>query len=292
MIEIKDLDKSYGKQQVLHGLNLVIPDRRVYGLVGVNGAGKSTLMRLMAGVLKVDTGGIFYDGQEIYENVNVKSKIFFLPDDPYYGGSTSGKQLAELYKTYYSFDDSVFRKWCDQFSLKPTVPIHNFSKGMKRQMFVALALASRPKYLLLDEAFDGLDPNARLSFKRALIELSEENGCTTVIASHSLRELSDICSDFALIGKGTVLQSGDLTDHLSSVHKFQAAFSRDVSRSDFPFDCIKFECTGRVAQFIVLGDTDKIRAAIANADPLFVEEIPVDFEEYFLIETEQGRKSI
>lgn len=292
MIEIRNLKKSYGKHTILHDLNLTVPDGCVYGMVGVNGAGKSTLLRMLAGVLKADAGGIFYDGQEIYENVSVKSKIFFLPDDPYYGGSTSGKQLAELYKTYYSFDDSVFRKWCDHFSLKPTVPIHNFSKGMKRQMFVSLALASHPKYMLLDEAFDGLDPNARHSFKCALAELGKQNNCTTIIASHSLRELSDICTDFALIGNGSVLESGNLSDHLDTVHKYQAAFNRSIARADFPVDCIKFESTGRVVQFIVRSDPEKIREAIAHLEPLFIEEIPVDFEEYFLIETEQGRESI
>ena len=292
MIEIRNLKKSYGKHTILHDLNLTVPDGCVYGMVGVNGAGKSTLLRMLAGVLKADAGGIFYDGQEIYENVSVKSKIFFLPDDPYYGGSTSGKQLAELYKTYYSFDDSVFRKWCDHFSLKPMVPIHNFSKGMKRQMFVSLALASHPKYMLLDEAFDGLDPNARHSFKCALAELGKQNNCTTIIASHSLRELSDICTDFALIGNGSVLESGNLSDHLDTVHKYQAAFNRSIARADFPVDCIKFESTGRVVQFIVRSDPEKIREAIAHLEPLFIEEIPVDFEEYFLIETEQGRESI
>ena len=108
MIEIKNLEKSYDKQKVLHALNLTIPDRCVYGMVGVNGAGKSTLLRLLAGVLKADSGEILYDGQEVFENETVKKNLFFLPDEPYYGGNTSGKQLAELYKTYYPFDQDLF----------------------------------------------------------------------------------------------------------------------------------------------------------------------------------------
>ncbi len=291
MIEIRNLEKSYGKQKVIRSFDLTIPSGRVYGMVGVNGAGKSTILRLLAGVLKADSGDIFYDGQPIYENEGIKKQLFFLPDEPYYGGNTTGKQLAELYKTYYPFDSELFHKWCDAFSLNAAAPIHNFSKGMKRQMFVSLALASRPKYLLLDEAFDGLDPNARLLFKRALIDLSEDNGCTTVIASHSLRELSDICTDFALIEQGSVLQSGDLLGHLEAIHKYQAAFNKEVTRADFPFDCIKFECTGRVAQFIVRGNADSLREKIEKLQPLFCEEIPVDFEEYFLIETEKGREN-
>ena len=291
MIEIKDVEKSYGKQRVLSGLNLSVPDGSVFGMVGVNGAGKSTLLRLMAGVLKADRGEILYGGKDVFDNTDVKKEIFFLPDEPYYGSNTTGRQLAELYTAYYAFDSELFQKWCGEFALNDAAPIQNFSKGMKRQIFIALALAARPKYLLLDEAFDGLDPNARLQFKRALIGLSEETGCTTVIASHSLRELSDICTDFALIGGGTVTDGGNLQDSLMSVHKFQAAFDRMVGKEDFPFECIKFECAGRVAKFIVRGNKDTVIKQIEAMHPLFVEEIAVDFEEYFLIETEQGRSN-
>ena len=156
---------------------------------------------------------------------------------------------------------------------------------MKRQIFLSLALACRPKYLLLDEAFDGLDPNARLEFKRALIDIGE-SGATTVIASHSLRELTDICTDFALIGGGKVKRGGNLEDNLSSVHKFQAAFPREVERGDLPFPCIRFEREGRVVRFIARGDADAILQALSLLSPLFAEEVPIDFEEFFLVETE------
>lgn len=82
-------------------------------------------------------------------------QIFFLPDDPYYTSNINGSGLAELYKTFYDFDAEVYGRYLDQFKLSPKAPIRNFSKGMKRQVFVSLALAVRPKYLLLDEAFDG-----------------------------------------------------------------------------------------------------------------------------------------
>jgi dipeptidyl-peptidase-4 len=90
-------------------------------------------------------------------------------------------------------DRFVFEKYMDEFGLDEKKPIRNFSKGMRRQLFIALALAVKPKYLLLDEAFDGLDPLARLSFKKAINEAVEENGTSVIISSHSLRELEDFC---------------------------------------------------------------------------------------------------
>ena len=289
MIEIRNLKKSYGKTPVLQDVNMTIPKGSVFGMVGVNGAGKSTLLRMMAGVLKADAGSIAYDGEEVFENEKKKREIFFLPDDPYYSSGTTGQQLAQLYSAYYDFDENLFSSRCELFCLNKKAPLHNFSKGMKRQMFLSLALAARPRYLLLDEAFDGLDPRSRLESKRALIALGEEQNCTTVIASHSLRELTDICTHFALISGGRVADSGDLQDKLGAVYKFQVGFSQEATPDMFPFPCLKCECSGRVAQLIVRGNREEIVQKLEALSPLFIEEIPVDFEEYFLIETDKGR---
>lgn len=288
MIELTDVSKSYGRHKALSGANAHIPTGCVFGVVGINGAGKSTLLRLMAGVLRADGGEIKYDGQNVFENEGVKRNIFFLPDEPYYGGNTTGKDLERLYSAYYPFSKGIFATWCKQFSLNVNAPIRNFSKGMKRQLFLALAIASQPRYLLLDEAFDGLDPGARLFFKRALIDMCDDAGCTAVIASHSLRELSDICTHFALISEGKTVCGGDLNENLQSIHKFQIAFPHAVRRSDFASDAIKCDITGRVATLIVQGSADAFREKINKLSPLFVEEIPVDFEEFFLIKTQRS----
>ena len=284
MIELIRLQKSFGEKKVLSGVNLTIPDGSIFGLVGINGAGKSTLLRLLAGVLKADGGQALADGEAVYENEEKKREIFFLPDDPYYATGTTAEKLIDLYRTFYTFDENVFAEYEQKFQIRRRTPIRNFSKGMKRQLFIALALACRPRYLLLDEAFDGLDPLARLEFKRGLIALNEDNGCTAIISSHSLRELEDICSGFALLDGGEVADAGDIQGALEKVHKFQVALPREAKREDFPFDCLSFEATGRVAKFIARGDREEFLQKIAPLSPLFVEEIPVDFEELFLCE--------
>lgn len=242
MIEIKGLGKSYGPKKVLEKVNLTVPDASVFGLVGINGAGKTTLLRMMADVLRPDEGTVEYDGENIAGNAKKRKELFFLPDDPYYAAGTTVEKLVELYKSFYSFDDELFSRYEKLFSLERRTPVRNFSKGMKRQAFAALALACRPKYLLLDEAFDGLDPLARLELKRGIISLE---GTTAVISSHSLRELEDICSGFALLDGGAVADAGDLSETLAKVHKFQAAFEEPVPRERFPFECLSFESEGR-----------------------------------------------
>ncbi len=281
MITIKGLRKSYGTKEVLSGVSLTVPDASVFGLVGINGAGKTTLLRMMADVLRPDEGTVEYDGENIAGNAKKRKELFFLPDEPYYTAGTTVEKLVALYKSYYAFDDELFARYEKLFSLERRTPIRNFSKGMKRQAFAALALACRPKYLLLDEAFDGLDPLARLELKRGIISLE---GTTAVISSHSLRELEDICSGFALLDGGAVADAGDLSETLAQVHKFQAAFEEPVPRERFPFECLSFESEGRVVRFVVRGEREEIVSALKALSPIFVEEIKVDFEELFLCE--------
>lgn len=281
MITIKGLRKSYGTKEVLSGVSLTVPDASVFGLVGINGAGKTTLLRMMADVLRPDEGTVEYDGENIAGNAKKRKELFFLPDDPYYAAGTTVEKLVELYKSFYSFDDELFSRYEKLFSLERRTPVRNFSKGMKRQAFAALAIACRPKYLLLDEAFDGLDPLARLELKRGIISLE---GTTAVISSHSLRELEDICSGFALLDGGAVADAGDLSETLERVHKFQAAFEEPVPRERFPFECLSFESEGRVVRFVVRGEREEIVSALKALSPIFVEEIKVDFEELFLCE--------
>lgn len=271
---------------MLQGASFKVEEGDIFGLVGINGAGKSTLLRLLSGVLRPDAGKIFIDGEEVYENERIKRKLFFLPDDPYYTVNLTGKKQAAFYRNFYDFDQATFSEYLEKFALDPEKPIRNFSKGMKRQLFISLALACRPRYLFLDEAFDGLDPLARLEFKRGLIGL-QEAGSSVVIASHSLRELEDICDSFALIDGHRVKSYGKIEGELARLRKYQLVFPYSVEREDLPFECLHFEKTGRVIRVVVRGDAEKIRAQIEAMRPLILDEIPMDFEDLFLYEVEE-----
>ena len=286
MIEIKNLRKSYdGKTDVLKEMSVTIPDSSVFGLVGINGSGKSTLLRLISGVMRAEQGQILIDGEDVFENEKIKKQIFFLPDDPYYTSNVCASELADLYRATHDFSEEIFREYLERFRLDAKKPIRNFSKGMKRQVFVALALAVQPKYLLLDEAFDGLDPLARLSLKRSLARMVEEKNGTVIISSHSLRELEDFCDSYGIIDHGKMTASTDLEGDIQKVHKFQAAFDREVSGEELAF-CMSATKTGRVIQMTARGDKEEILQQIQALNPLFVEEIPMDFEELFIGEVQ------
>ena len=145
-----------------------------------------------------------------------------------------------------------------------------------------LALAVAPKYLFLDEAFDGLDPLARMIFKQGLKELIEKENSIVVISSHSLRELEEMCDCYGILHDGELICSSDLERDLYQLHKFQMAFDGQVLESDFPFPCISFEQSGKVVRLIAKGEAQFLQSEIEKMNPIFVEEITVDLEELFI----------
>ena len=288
MIEIKGISHSLGDKKVLSNINLTLNEGSVMGLVGINGAGKTTLLRLIAGVYRPDEGEILIDGEStLLESAG--AKLFFLPDDPYFTSHTTGKTLYDMYRVFYpNMDRSAFERYMKEFGLDEKKPIRNFSKGMRRQLFIALALAVKPKYLLLDEAFDGLDPLARLMFKKAINEAVEECGTSVIISSHSLRELEDFCDTYALIDKTTVSSSGDIAERVNSFCKFQLAFLFEFDKTLFMgLPVVAFEQSGRFARIVLRGDAEKMKAALEALGPVIVEQMNMDFEEMFIREVEE-----
>ena len=287
MIEIKNLYKSYDDKQVLNNLSINIEDGKIFGLVGINGAGKSTLLRLMSGIFEPNSGSIKYDGNEVFENEKVKKDIFFLPDEPYYGLNTTPLNLIDLYQAFYNINKDDYLNYLNVFKLPLNKKMNTFSKGMKRQVFVSLALAIKPKYLLLDEAFDGLDPLARLTFKRAIIDLVEEQGTTIIISSHSLRELEDICDCYGLIDKMEIASSGEIAETINSTHKYQIAFNEIPNKEMFEnLDILTYEQESRIVRIVVKDDFETFKEKVSRYNPLLIDEIPINFEELFIIEVE------
>ena len=286
MIEIKNLTHSLGGRKILSDVNLTLEDGSVMGLVGINGAGKSTLLRLISGVYQPDEGEILMDGVKMTEKE--REGLFFLPDDPYFTAHTTGNSLFEMYRVFYPhIDGAVFDEYMKEFGLDKKKPIRNFSKGMRRQLYVALALSVRPKYLLLDEAFDGLDPLARLAFKRAVNRAVEENGTTVLISSHSLRELEDFCDSYALIDNMTVASSGDISERVSRYCKFQLAFLEELQDSAFDsLPVVSMERTGRFVRVVLAGREEEMQEALLKLSPAVLEQMPMDFEEMFIREVE------
>lgn len=292
MIEIKNLCKSFGTKQVLNNLNLTIKDNTVFGLIGINGVGKSTLLRLLSSVYDLDGGSIMFDN-EIYTSLNVKKDIFFLADNPHSEVCKTIDELIDYYNVFYNVDKDKFYEYLKEFkfdnhALNSKANINKFSKGMQRQVYLCLALSIAPKYLLLDEAFDGLDPLARLTFKRIILSLMEEKEMTIIISSHSLRELEDICDCYGLLDGGVIESSGDIESSLNQYHKYQLAFENDFDESLLQhLNIVSFEKVGRVIQIVFSGEEKQIETSLLSLNPIIMDKLTIDFEELFILKVKK-----
>lgn len=156
MIEIKNISKSYGNMKVLSHLNCTIQDGLIYGLVGANGSGKSTLLRLVNGIYLADEGEILIDGKNPLNDSNVKQSLVFVPDDLFFYSGYTILDMARFYQSLYTnFDMTYLKKLAKILKLDIHKKISNFSKGMKRQCALILAIATNAKYMFFDETFDG-----------------------------------------------------------------------------------------------------------------------------------------
>lgn len=158
MIEVNHITKRFGKVTAVDDFTLDINRGSVLGIVGSNGGGKSTLLRILSGVFDADSGEVKINGQNIYNNPSVKGECFFIPDFPYFSNSATLENTAYLYRSLYpNWNENAFKQFCSVFPIDPDAKIIDMSKGMQRQAALILAISTCPRYLLLDEIFDGLD---------------------------------------------------------------------------------------------------------------------------------------
>lgn len=288
MIKAENLTKRFEEKVALDSINMEIPEGSIYGLIGSNGSGKSTLLRLISGVYMPDGGKITIDGEEVFDNPPVKAEVVFLGDTPYFLPQSNITEMADFYNSLYpSFDMNIYNRLISEFPLDPKARIASMSKGMQRQAALILAMSTSPQYLLLDEAFDGLDPVMRRVLKGLLINGAENTGMTTVISSHNLRELEDLCDRVGLIHSGNIIFNDEIDNLKGRIHKVQMAFEKTPELTVFDeLDILKIERTGSLLQAVVRGNADDIMDYVNKFSPLFAECIEPTLEEIFLYELE------
>ena len=288
MISASNVTMCFEDFVALKDLNCNIPSGCIYGLVGSNGAGKSTFLRLISGVYKPEHGEITIDGEPVYENPIAKNRIVYIPDELYFLPQSNMNKMADFYKAIYPrFSYERYLNLTNTFRLDPTANLNTFSKGMKRQAATILGLSTMPQYLFFDETFDGLDPVMRNLVKTVIYNDVMERNTTTIITSHSLRELEDTCDQLALLHKGGIVFESDIQNLKTSLFKVQLAFDREYSREMFSgIEMLSYTQSGSVANFIVRGDREEVKERLRRLNPMFIDILPLGLEEVFIYEME------
>ena len=287
MIEVKHVVKSFDGFHALDDLTMTVPKGAIYGLVGPNGAGKSTILRHLCGAYRQDSGEITLEGQPIYENPAVKKRMAVIPDELYYFGTASTRDMMKFYRGIYSnFDMERYEKLKEAFpAVDEKRPIRRLSKGMQKQSAFWLALCCKPDYLLLDEPVDGLDPVMRRQVWSLLMGDVAERGTTVLVSSHNLRELEDVCDHVGILSHGKVALERSLSELQGGTVKLQIAF-REPEPPVLPADLPVLHSShlGRIYTYIVRGTAEDVLNRFAAFTPLFQEALPLTLEEIFIYE--------
>ena len=287
MIQIKNLTKRYEDKVVLNNVTVEIPDGSIVGLVGINGVGKSTMLRLMAGIYEPDSGDIFFDGKSIFQDESVKRELYYVPDEPYFSFRDTPDKLIKENQFWLDKPCAYinFIHYLNKFNISTSKHLFTFSKGMKRQTSLAFGLSAEPKYLFLDEAFDGVDPLARKDLKGLLLENQKKNNSTVILASHSIRELEGLCDSYLVVDKGNAVLYDDISKF--SYHKYVMAFAEPVDKESFHIHFASFEQDNKLISCVTKLEYSEMKK-VASAFPLkYLEEQEMSVEEAFITKLEE-----
>ena len=229
MLEIKGLTKKYknADKNAIEDINLTIENGDIYGFIGPNGAGKSTTIKCLVGIHSFEKGSIMLDGLSIKDNpIEFKHQISYVPDNPDLYEFLTGMEYINFVSNVYDEDVSKedIINLAKKFNLENNLlePIRTYSHGMKQKIALIGALIHKPKLIVLDEPFVGLDPKAAFDLKEIIKELCQ-NGMMVFFSSHVLEVVEKFCNKIAIIKNGQIVSSG-LTDDDKGDSSLEEAF--------------------------------------------------------------------
>lgn len=288
VIEIKNVTKKYGDFTAIGNINLSVDDCSVLGLAGFNGCGKTTLLNVCAGIFKPEVGAVYLDGENVFNNDTNRRTLFYVSENMWFPVGSSISSAARFYAGYFeNFDFKTLDALCDLFGLDTKKPIRSFSKGMTRQAGLAIAFSSKPKYLLIDETFDGLDPHKKEIVRKLLLEYINECEASVIVSSHDLAEISGVCDHIAIIkGKNVVINCAieDVSNHY---RKINVCFSHTIDESSFSdINYRNLKISGKNASLIISGNIEEETKKLQEIGAEITDSQLLTLEEVFSAETE------
>ena len=284
MLEVKNYSLNYGGHQILDNINFSLDKGKVLGIVGPSGVGKTSLIKGLVGIYKGTEGMLLYDGEEIYDNPNVKRKIAFVPDEHNSFYLITLRDIMNFYKGLYpEFNEEKFYKINKIFKIPLNKRFLQLSKGMKMRVNLMIAFSLNAELLVLDEPTSGLDPILKEKVLKLIIEEVSDGDKSIIISSHNLIELERICDDVLILNEGKVEYHNTLDNIKRNIKKIQVAFDMPVYEEDLNFPGIfNISQVGRVFTIVIEDNEDEFQKFIQKFNPLFVEEIDLSLEEVFI----------
>jgi len=214
LIRVEDLAKSYGKVVAVDGLSLSVEEGSIMGLIGPNGAGKTTTIKIILGLLRPDRGQVKVFGEEPWDNPNIKSRIGIIHEKAYFPSHHKVLDYLKRVCRIFGKPESRAREVLALTRLEDADDraVKALSAGMLQKFAIAHALIHEPSLIVADEPTSNLDPEARSDLLDLILKLHHDEKVTFLISSHILPELSRVCESVAIINRGKVWASGNLTE--------------------------------------------------------------------------------
>lgn len=283
VLAAKGIEKRYGKQQVLHGLDLEIRPGCIYGLIGRNGVGKTTLLGILTGQNTHDAGAVTYGGQPVWENPAALADICFSRELT--GGGANQGRAALKVKDYLRAGAIYFPRWdaayaerlVKLFKLDVKKTIMKLSKGQASMVTIVLALASRAPVTILDEPVAGMDVVAREQFYRLLLDDYAETGRTFIISTHIIEEAAGVFERVVILDDGRVIEdcpTEELVDQFRYVSGEEAALTAALQASGA--QALSAQSLGRHKVTAVRGTAQQfaaLQAAGLAVDPMSLQNL-------------------
>ncbi|MCP4453381.1 MAG: ABC transporter ATP-binding protein [Planctomycetes bacterium] len=221
-IQIQDLKFSYGRKQVLKGVNLEVPQGAIFGFLGRNGAGKTTTIKALLGLQKPMSGSCTINGLDSFsDSLNVRTQIGYMAEDQQmYGWMTVAQLIKWVGGFYRNWDNEFTAELLAVLRLDKTAKVKSLSKGQNSSLALLLALGHHPDLVILDDPTLGLDPIARKDFLRHVIDLLQSRGVTVFFSSHLLYEIEPVADHIAILDGGVVCKIGKTDELRDTVRKF------------------------------------------------------------------------
>lgn len=290
MIEIKNLVKRYNDFTAVDDVSIKVGEGTIHGIIGENGSGKTTIIKCLTGIYKPDSGEVLVDGEPVFENPSIKSRIGYVADSNQYFTSYRISDLKKFYKDVYGrFDDDKFEYYNKIFRVPEKKRISQMSKGQQMRTAFMLNMAINPDVLVLDEPTSGLDVIARKELLDAIVKEVEERELTVFISSHHLSELEKICDTVSVIRNGNIQFDDDVYEVKHKIRKFQMVLPEGMNEGiENISGILNISNIGKM--FTIVADSsepDIIRKLGANGAE-YIEEIEVSLEEMFIYSQGKG----
>ncbi len=277
-IQIENLRKKFGKKEVLRGVNLEVPAGSIFGFLGLNGMGKTTLIRTLLGLSKPDEGKCLVDGIDSQvDPIEIRRRVGYMAENQTMYGWMRVQQIIDWVSHFHmKWDSEYAAQMLKQMRLDPKARVGALSKGQTSHLALLLALAHRPRIVVLDDPTLGLDPIGRRDLIRDVIAYLQSEGVTVFFSSHLLYEIEPICDEVAILHEGRIIKCSPVDELRERVKRI--AFKMD------PYG--KYQLIPGVLDvqkqndkcLVTVSDIEKAKASFGelHLTPLLVQDLNLD----------------